>query len=101
MAIQAKVVKGGMSMSKAYLMISAVRMEKYLDPDTKEDRLIYTAKVDIYGAEKDRKGNSGQADFNHSFKFEHLKGGDLIDEAYKHIKTFGLPGWTLAGQVDV
>lgn len=109
MAVQAKAKKGGMSVDKAYLMITGTKMEKYLcpteDPETKVMRndmvTQHTSKVSIFGSREEREADFSQALFHHHFAFAHKSGADLVTEAYQHIKTKGVPGWELAELVDV
>ncbi|MEJ7804295.1 MAG: hypothetical protein WKG03_00010 [Telluria sp.] len=110
MAIQAKAAKGGVVIPKAYLIITATKMEKYLRPteDPKTGRYNggvmhtqHTARVALYGSKSERESNFGMSDFNQYFTFEHVPGADLITEAYAQITNIGLPGWELMDMVDV
>jgi high-affinity Fe2+/Pb2+ permease len=104
MAIRAAVKRGGLAMASAYLMITAVKMEKFLRPVIEKDELgvestnmvnsqHYVAQISIYPSEEERAANVSAAIFARWFLFEHVEGGDLVKEAYDELLAKGIDGW--------
>lgn len=120
MAIQLDAQKGGFNITGGYLLITSTQMQKYLRPITikeavdngdgtttdtfragVEDAVAYIARGQVYPSKAERDANFGATDLNFAFTFTHADGCDQVSEAYAHIKTNGIPGWTLSNMVDV
>lgn len=108
MAIQARAVKGGISIAAAYIMVLGLQMQKYGRPDVDETgepitvpAVQYTARVQLYESEAARLASFGMAEATFAFTFEHTSGADPVAEAYGAIKMNSLEGWALYEVEDV
>lgn len=119
MAIQLDAQKGGFNITGGYLLITSTQMQKYLKPVTiketvtnedgtttdvfragVENAVMWAARGQVYPSQAAREANFGVTDLNFAFTFTHADGYDPVSEAYSHIKTQGIAGWTLSNMVD-
>ena len=109
MGIKLTAKKSGMEIVGGYLMVYGVQMQKYNRPMQNaetglyvgEPAVQYTARAQLYFSEQDRHDNFGATDFNFAFTFAHTNGIDPVAEAYDHVHSAGLDGWTLYDLVDL
>lgn len=119
MAIKVTATKGGFALINAYLIIAECMMQKsvHREPSAmKKDEdenyqphttyiptTTYRAVAHVYSEEKERIEQYGTPLVTFSATFDHVTGidaGDIVQEAYAHIKATGIPGWTVNSMVD-
>ena len=109
MAIKAFARKGGMIAPEAYILVTGMKMEKFLRPVNKpnsdewshnEVATGYMAQVSVYSSKEERENNFGSAMASRYFAVTHEFGVDPIDEAYAQFKERGLEGWTFESMED-
>lgn len=104
MALQATAVKGGITISEAYIIITQIKMMKYLRPTLDADKKFagnvvsvqHSARVEIYSSKLERDLDFGSSPFGVFMTFEHAPGADMMEEAYAAVLAKGIEGWGLS-----